>query len=482
MKTRFFSAVALLLLSAGGARAQYSDLYYHRTGDTIEWRSEIGYYDWWPFEYLYENNLPLFYPSSDGYETFNYSVWAPRPGDTLEALLRYYTPTPLRVVGLAGSCVRGHRPNPPYTLDTDAVKDYFVLYDAQPDSFPLLGRLEWNPFDAHRTLYLGRHIPLQNNAWPPVPDSCCVYSPGYVLLPIYEYYFDSAITVSDSFYVGFTFNAIDITSLSTEYYTFPTRQGNSQPCNEVQIYHAGICWLGTGLYKSRCGGTDGQNTWTFAEAPWYWSSGWPVLPMFPIVYPLIEVDTTMPPTSLCLPVANVEVSVGDSVATVTWDDMANYTSVLLRYGPFGVAESQWTVEDVTGSSLYTLTGLNPDYTYGVSLKVECEKKVQDWSSPVYFRQGDTTGGGEPGTGVEQATALSGLTSLSPNPARDGFRVTSSFGLRRIEMHDLQGVLVYSEPKLGHEAEVRTHELLPGTYIVTVCTEGGTTHKRLLIAR
>jgi hypothetical protein len=206
------------------------------------------------------------------------------------------------------------------------------------------------------------------------------------------------------------------------------------------------------------------------------------LPEFPIVYPLIEVDTTMPPTSLCLPVANVEVSVGDSVATVTWDDMANYTSVLLRYGPFGVAESQWTVEDVTGSSLYTLTGLNPDYTYGVSLKVECEKKVQDWSSPVYFRQGDTTGGGEPGAGVEQATALSGLTSLSPNPARDGFRVTSSFGLRRIEMHDLQGVLVYSEPKLGHEAEVRTHELLPGTYIVTVCTEGGTTHKRLLIAR
>ena len=52
MKAKVIIVVALLqfTMTTQMARAQYSDYYYHRVGDTIEWKSEIGYYSWWEFE------------------------------------------------------------------------------------------------------------------------------------------------------------------------------------------------------------------------------------------------------------------------------------------------------------------------------------------------------------------------------------------------------------------------------------------------
>ena len=57
---RMLAYIALAAaMSVGTAEAQYSSYYYHRVGDTIEWRSEIGYYSWWEFQRFYEENLTL---------------------------------------------------------------------------------------------------------------------------------------------------------------------------------------------------------------------------------------------------------------------------------------------------------------------------------------------------------------------------------------------------------------------------------------
>ena len=45
--------VVAAMLVAMGLRAQYADMYYHRVGDTIEWRAPNGYYTWWDFEHFY---------------------------------------------------------------------------------------------------------------------------------------------------------------------------------------------------------------------------------------------------------------------------------------------------------------------------------------------------------------------------------------------------------------------------------------------
>ena len=60
MKQTRKNIILLVLLgfaaSGGGLRAQYYDYYYHRVGDTVEWKAPNGYYSWWELEYFYENN------------------------------------------------------------------------------------------------------------------------------------------------------------------------------------------------------------------------------------------------------------------------------------------------------------------------------------------------------------------------------------------------------------------------------------------
>ena len=202
-----------------------------------------------------------------------------------------------------------------------------------------------------------------------------------------------------------------------------------------------------------------------------------------MIYPIIEVDTTVPPASACDSIANVQVTVAGTSATVTWDDFPNYSRVLLRYGRINEPQSQWREEDVTGSTLYTLTGLQPVSYYKVTLMAECDtcKKETPWSAPVTFYVGtDTSGGGT--EGVEGATLLSRLTFLAPNPAQEEVTVTSSFSLRAIDLWTVDGVMVYHGERSGHDATVDVSWLRAGTYIVAIHTHNGTTHKRLVIAR
>ena len=196
MKKILFTA-AVLLGFAAGVQAQYSDHYYHRVGDTIEGRSEIGYYTWWDFDRYYANNMQLA-PAMRDYTHMRINNLK----DSVEIVVRFYTPNPLRVVGLAGSSTRGYGPWSCFGIDTGNWENYYVIYDAQPDSFPLLGRLKWSPFDPTRTLHLSVHHDPQEIA---DTTTCCVYSTWDFYCPIREYYFDSAITVQDSFYVGMTF-------------------------------------------------------------------------------------------------------------------------------------------------------------------------------------------------------------------------------------------------------------------------------------
>ncbi len=479
--------IAMLLLAAimPTAQSQYSDLYYHRVGDTIEWRSDIGYYAWWEFETYYEHNLRFAFCGGDATWYRGRSNVTPEFRDSAIAVQRYYTPTPLKVVGLAGCCFRGTNPsglNYDLYMDTNEYKEYFVIYDARPDSFPLIGKLEWNPYDPHRTL----HIPYHNGVVGPGPDSCCHGFPDHFWLPLYEYYFDSAITVSDSFYVGGTFFGEEYQGIRTAYAGAKTLGDAYDSCMDNEI-HEIIRYIPSGnkvlclaypcLYKVK---HDDNFPWNppafFSDAEWEW---WQNYMIHMMVYPIVQMDTTVPPADACLPMSNVQVTTSGTTATVTWDDFPNYSRVLLRYGMCNQPVIQWTEEDVTGSTLHTLTGLTETACYGVSLKAECDtcRKETPWSEPKYFYTSHGTEGME-----GEATALSRLTYVQPNPAREEVRVTSSFSLRRIELHDLSGVMVYSEPVFGHEKELDVSWLRAGTYIMTIATHDGTTHKRLQIVR
>ena len=62
MKKYLKRSIMLLAVTAMAweAQAQYSDLYYHRVGDTIMYDSPIYYHNWWGFENSYQSQDRMF--------------------------------------------------------------------------------------------------------------------------------------------------------------------------------------------------------------------------------------------------------------------------------------------------------------------------------------------------------------------------------------------------------------------------------------
>lgn len=476
MKSRAFVAVIMLallriLVAVPQAQAQYSDYYYHRVDDTVEWRSEIGYYDWWEFEEWYNEHLDI----GINKWTFTDLYYS----DSSEMLQRFYTPMPLKIIGIAGCFVRGRRyisfrmPNSPL-IDTDYYKEYLRIYDATPDSFPLVANVEWNPFDPHRMIHVGFNVQPT-----PIHDSCCVVHPLTPYLRLYEYYFDSAIYVTDSFYVGGTDfgtrRTPDSDSLETTYWvatTFP----HGAVCNPDLQTSSGV----TCLIPNICNKIKGGSSFANAQWKWVYNNGQSAM-----IYPIIEVDTTRPPADACDPLGNVAVTVEGTTATVTWDDFPNYTEIHLRYGSYGHPQSTWTEMTLpAGTTHHTLSGLQPYGRYEVTLQALCAKTATPWCQPIQFLAGIDTNGGQGGQGTEgtEETLLSQLTFVQPNPAKDEVRVTSSFGLKEVELWTADGVMVYHSKASGHEMTVDISGMRSGTYIVAIHTHNGTTHKRLVVTR
>ena len=455
--------MSVVVLSAG-LRAQYSDYYYHRVGDTVEWKAPNGYYSWWELEHYYENNMMF---------TWIGMCIGTLCVDSAIVLQRYYTPTPLKIIGVAGHCWY------PQNLGQgdSSYRDYFLIYDAEPDSFPLKAQVRWNPQDPCRYLHFKYHGFIStyqtSNG-----DTCCAYNPYERYLPLYEYYFDTAVYVTDSFYVGGT-------HYHQPYYTAFSTYSGSASCDRE--YQGGFRCTPTDLVMkelahailTNCGHDSiGWQEWHWLDGNTQREQSTYFLPNAQAlaIYPIVEMDTTVPPEGLCLPVTNLCVPLTDSgCATVTWDWFPNYTRLTLQYGPVNVPPAGWTTVDVTGQTLHRLSGLTL-HAYGVRLRAECDKKDMGWSEPVtFYNQYD------PGVSVPEGDGLlSTQTRLSPNPATGSVWVSSIYGLKRIELYNASGLLVLSAPVSGHGVNVSLEGLPAGHYVAAIVTHNGTTHKKLVI--
>ena len=211
---RLFKLLVICILLAGSSasRAQYADMYYHRVGDTIEWRSPIGYYSWWEFEYFYEHALPTRVSVVNSFPWFEGYAY-----DSIIVLQKFSTPVPLRIVGVAGSPYQGNQNNFTMSPAVGNTQEYFYVYQSTPDSLVRVAEAPWNLLDSHRTLHVVTHF---NGGWGSWNwDSCCIYNPVDEYIPIYEYYFDSVVTVTGDFYVGGSIYSNGFTDPDT----FPTQ-------------------------------------------------------------------------------------------------------------------------------------------------------------------------------------------------------------------------------------------------------------------
>ena len=97
--------------------------------------------------------------------------------------------------------------------------------------------------------------------------------------------------------------------------------------------------------------------------------------------------------------------------------------------------------------------------------------------------GDTI---NPGVGLQPNDLIYRYTNVAPNPARpnparNSVRITSSFGISRIEAYDLRGRRIYESPQLStFSFPLSTIDWPRGTYLLRITTPAGTTTKKLLI--
>ena len=454
--------IAMFALAASAASAQYADLYYHRVGDTIEQNPNNGYFLWWDWDRTLQTdevvNIQWFEPSKI-------------------SLMRFETDVPLKVVGIAGIVSAWTDLTGGQHTDSTAFQEYFMLYEADSTGVNFKGQLPWRLRDPHRYVHI-----TANGLNYVYYDSCCKHMPNDTVLPIYEYYFDSAITVYDSFYVGGTcysrYNAITFSNQDYQTtYLFTNYHWNSSSfdCKGIGI-DWGYIWcesqpvnyyLVDWVYNIDGEVIDTMYAWTPA-----------INDRHLLVYPIVEMDTTVPPPDMCVALGNVQASISaDGCLTVSWDQWPNYTVVQMRHGPITVPQNQWDTAEVTGTT-YTVCGLDSAMgTYGYSLRALCAgaRDTMEWTTLQWL----------PLTGVSsiehpEPSPLAASVALAPNPASGEVLVTSQHYMTRIEMYNSRGILVYSEPTSGHEHRLSLEGLPAGSYIVSVQTTAGSTAKRLAV--
>ncbi len=477
MKTKVIVIIAMLA-AATGARGQYGSEYYHRTGDTVYNKSVIGYYYWWDFDQLVQNG-DFVVPHDDF------------TGNPVMAL-QYFTVDTLKIVGIAG-CPRstcGY-----YEVDTTSRKEYFYLFDNHNGDLEYKARVSWNLRDPHRTLVMPTNNPPQE-----VVDSCCsTLFTGTAAFPLYEYYFDSAITVTDTFYIGWSF-ASHFTdnpdATRTRYQALGDSRKNKEACDSLD--------LGRGNYEIIYDGE--QPRWEIfgscAAIPvtWYKACTDPAINTYPqgsynwidypylardiiLSYPLIYIDTTVPPAYMCDPVQNFSATVldtGSCCVFFTWDDFYHYSSCEVQYYSIEQGYNHAVTTTVAGSNMLHLCGFDSTLTYYARMRAYCDtsKTETGWTSWVNFTFPHTNP-----QGIDAVPSkLDRYTHLMPNPAADKVTVTSELGLRRIEVYNARGILVYSEPAGYSATTIDLHGWPAGQYLMTIETLQGKTAKRLVVAR
>ncbi len=468
MKIRII-AIMVALTACGGLNAQYYNDYYHRTGDTIHYRSEIGYYMWWDSQRLINDNHNV---------VLSAASWS-----SPAVITPYFTNVPLKIVGIAGCPFAQPGTTEPYD-DTTTVPEYFYLFGDNAGTPVFLNRVQWDNRVPSR--YLEMDLTPKN----PMIDSCCVFSHRNFYAELRELYFDSAIIVNDTFYIGMSFNCELLPfgigmrpPTHVAYAAIHSFASQGAPCSELDTTFTGEYWGGdvsSSCYFPIfdyliCNDTTINSTPTATNLQWNQVQS----RAFFLMYPIVEIDTTVPPFYLCDPVQNVQAIIdGDSCAIVTWDDFYHYTYCEVQWFAsdqgYGTAQSQ----TVNGTNMLRICDLDSTKTYFIRVRAFCDtSKIEtDWTQWVTLTFQHTEGISD------DASMLSFYTHLLPNPATDRVTVSSSFGLTRIEVYNMQGLLVYSEPAGFSSTTVDLNGWASGQYIMMVHTPRGVTAKKLVVMR
>ena len=447
----------------------------NRIVDTIFDRSPNYYYDWWYDNGYYSNNDQAL--GSIEFQ-FTQTLWNYR------RYLRYNdvgSKDSLKIIGLSVCGMTGVAyltqamlgewySNASffdilYRKDTFNVPEYLYLYDATPDSIELKYKVEWHPSDSIRVM---RITCADRSNHKPGCDAIMTYGDAY--MPVYEVYFDSAITVTDSFYVGSSLNSWciyetnpmnapisswDTMALPLFYNLNDYESQSDRACPPFPSFH----------YKLMDKVT---NQWIDMNLPHYL-----------MIMPIIEIDTTPAVPFECHAVSEFSlVDSADSGIVLQWIPSDNNASWDVSYCPsdcepdsgmiVNVAEPHYNIESFDSCALY--------HAYVRAQCLNDSTYYSEWIGPLEFCRCDTTSPEPERIVVNDDGGL----RLAPNPTSETVSITSDRAMDRISVIDGKGVSVLEIPVNGTTVSVSVKDLSRGIYYVRVVCDGSVITRRLVV--
>lgn len=356
-----------------------------------------------------------------------------------------YTDSVLKILGVAGAVVTYPvsdipLPEVPQCADTsfDNWFEFLRLYKPTDTGMVLLAEQRYSALDTARRLRVFHDV------------SQTVDSVKVAYLPIYEVYFDSAITVTDSFYVASTnYNGV----VDSQTMTYP-----GHPAYTCLYDPWGIripCW--PQHYKYRWYGNGWQWVHDYNNLLWF---------IFPIV------DTVQP---VCRVPQGLQVAGQDSVGVhLVWDSAEHNRLWSIAYGradadPDGYAECPSATTDLIVADLV------PGLEYAARVRAVCfdNNTYSEWSDTIRFVRE-----GEVGIGISDDLRASVI--IRPNPAHTSVTVTADATIKSIEIFDMQGHRLLSRKTYGKRAKIVVSNWAKGSYIVHTNTTRGTNIQKMVV--
>ena len=401
-----------------------------------------------------------------------------------------YADSSLRVIGVAAAMRISvqHLVSDPFNQTPDDVyinsmsEEYFRLYevDSATDEMVLLAQGPWN------SRMQPRHYM--------VSDFDRLLPAGtYDYTPVYEVYFDSVVTVHDSFYVSVTGNnnydrnsdraivKIITVGPNTMYLSDVTVPSECLPApnhyrrklhlfnyanRDIYYEITDTLWHTFTTYFNRASDTIKPGIWD----------------RYICIFPIIDTSRIIPPPACHTPNGLTTVYAEAGVATLMWSggNADHWELSLCADGcePEEGSITQWN------SLAATLQGLDTARWYEARVRAVCSHDdsiyYSDWSDSLrfYMPGSNSGGGGTDPTGIE--TTADRYTYVMPNPASGNVTVASSFRIGDVELLDLNGRSHLRTTVDGLSAALDISSLPAGTYIVRITTSAGTAYKKLVV--
>ncbi|MBO7576977.1 MAG: T9SS type A sorting domain-containing protein [Bacteroidales bacterium] len=435
------AAVALgAMLLTGSVVAQNG---YHQVGDTVRGKCPIYQYEqgWWPTLNASGHTDSLI---NTAFSTFGY--------------MKHTTNTPLKVIGIASTWARLDRTTMQEDLDTSIDGTlYYVLLDATAGGPVELARVCWtDDYTTHPTRYM--ELPLKTGLCSNMEDHDTIVS-------LREYYFDSAITVTDSFYLGCVVPDIDASGPNGF---------------AIFSYIASHMWNYCTYSSMDANGTYKECAMEMPEFTYYDSSRldnqWHYYThkRFQLIFPIIELDT------FCVTPEEPQVVYRDSLTVrVEWVDNNNLYWEVSRTALNGDPDTGLITPTTVPYIEYT--DINDDSIYHVYVRGYCETGIwsgwSDWSTHCLIDSIPTPPTPPEGINTIEATDF----TLSPNPAKSLVTLKCTRDMQgSVEIIDMQGKVWSKKVLAGHLTEFDVSALPAGAYLVRITTDKGTTTKKLSI--